>query len=128
MLSGISLNVQQGERVALLGRNGAGKTSLLRVLTGELIAGGGRASGGQRGCGWRCWPSITRYAGRLRVRDLVAAAHPYRELETELLTLEAHLGDPDILSRMDGPERPSGRSSGLRLAIAGGARFWACWT
>ncbi len=32
----LSLHVEQGERVALLGRNGTGKTTLMRVMSGEL--------------------------------------------------------------------------------------------
>ncbi|WP_019010097.1 ABC-F family ATP-binding cassette domain-containing protein [Deinococcus aquatilis] len=97
VLSGISLNVQEGERVALLGRNGAGKTSLLRVLTGELIPDEGEIWRSE-GLRVAVLAQHHAYAEGVRVRDLVAAAHPYRELETELLTLEAHLGDPETLS------------------------------
>ena len=41
LLEGVSLAVAKGERVCLLGRNGAGKTSLLKVLTGEIAPDGG---------------------------------------------------------------------------------------
>jgi ATP-binding cassette subfamily F protein uup len=41
LLEGVSLAVARGERVCLLGRNGAGKTSLLKVLTGALEPDGG---------------------------------------------------------------------------------------
>ena len=33
-LKGVSLNVSQGETVALIGANGAGKSSILRAITG----------------------------------------------------------------------------------------------
>ena len=36
ILDGLSFEVQQGERVGLLGRNGAGKTTVFRILTDEI--------------------------------------------------------------------------------------------
>ena len=36
ILDGLSFQVDSGERVGLLGRNGAGKTTVFRMLTGEL--------------------------------------------------------------------------------------------
>ena len=36
LLDGLSFEVQEGECVAILGRNGCGKTTLFRILTGEL--------------------------------------------------------------------------------------------
>ncbi len=41
ILRGISLLVAPGERVALIGRNGAGKSSLLRVISAMIRANGG---------------------------------------------------------------------------------------
>ena len=36
LLQGLSFDVQEGECVAILGRNGCGKTTLFRILTGEM--------------------------------------------------------------------------------------------
>ena len=36
LLDGLSFDFQEGERVAILGRNGCGKTTLFKILTGEM--------------------------------------------------------------------------------------------
>lgn len=36
LLEGLSFDIQEGERVAVLGRNGCGKTTLFKILTGEM--------------------------------------------------------------------------------------------
>ncbi|MEY6431610.1 ATP-binding cassette domain-containing protein [Thioalkalicoccus limnaeus] len=41
LLDGIDLTIEPGERVCLIGRNGVGKSTLLKVLTGELAPDGG---------------------------------------------------------------------------------------
>ena len=41
LLCGVTLTVAPGEKVGLVGRNGCGKTSLLRILAGESEADGG---------------------------------------------------------------------------------------
>ncbi len=38
LLDGVSLSIEPGERVCLIGRNGEGKSTLLRVLAGEIQA------------------------------------------------------------------------------------------
>ena len=37
LLDGANLIVSEGERVAVIGRNGTGKSTLLRILSGELV-------------------------------------------------------------------------------------------
>ncbi len=36
LLQGLSFEIQEGERVAILGRNGCGKTTLFNILTGQM--------------------------------------------------------------------------------------------
>ena len=42
LLDGLSLQIEAGERVCLLGLNGCGKTTLLRILDGQLAPDGGQ--------------------------------------------------------------------------------------
>jgi ATP-binding cassette subfamily F protein 3 len=44
LLDDVSFNIHGGERIGLVGRNGSGKTSLFRILTGELKFDDGRVS------------------------------------------------------------------------------------
>ena len=41
LLDGVSLQIEEGDRLCLLGRNGTGKSTLLKLLTGELPPDGG---------------------------------------------------------------------------------------
>ncbi|MHA0034579.1 ABC-F family ATP-binding cassette domain-containing protein [Deinococcus sp. PESE-13] len=121
VLADVSLTVQSGERVALLGRNGAGKTTLLRVLTGEQKADEGEV---WRADGLRVAVLAQHHVhppGRT-VRELLDAAHPYRELEAELLSLEADLGDParlaswtELHARLDAAEAYAWPSRARRI-------------
>ena len=52
-LFGVSLDVAEGETVAVIGANGAGKTTFLRTLAGALPAAGGSVQFGGRPVGGR---------------------------------------------------------------------------
>ncbi|HSQ08435.1 MAG TPA: ATP-binding cassette domain-containing protein, partial [Chromatiaceae bacterium] len=41
LLDGIDLSIERGERICLIGRNGTGKSTLLKVISGEVQADGG---------------------------------------------------------------------------------------
>jgi ATP-binding cassette subfamily F protein uup len=42
LLEGIDLSIDRGERVCLVGRNGTGKTTIMKLITGEIQPDGGR--------------------------------------------------------------------------------------
>ncbi len=44
LLDGLTFEVQEGERVGILGRNGCGKTTLFKILTGEMDFDGGEVT------------------------------------------------------------------------------------
>ena len=44
LLDGVELNLERGERVCLVGRNGEGKSTLLRIIDGSLAADSGEVS------------------------------------------------------------------------------------
>ena len=52
-LSGVSLEVGEGEIVALVGANGAGKSSLIHAIAGLVPAAAGNAAFRERKC-WDC--------------------------------------------------------------------------
>jgi len=47
LLDQVNLTVDRGERISLIGRNGEGKTTLMRILDGQLAADSGEVSRGQ---------------------------------------------------------------------------------
>ena len=44
ILDNVSLNVKAGEKIAILGQNGAGKSSLMRIILGEFVPNSGNVS------------------------------------------------------------------------------------
>lgn len=76
--SGLDLDVQPGEFIAVLGGNGTGKTSLLRAMlgeqhldAGEVFVGGHAAHRGHRRIGYIPQQKIVAPGTPLRGRDLV---------------------------------------------------------
>ncbi len=58
ILDGVSLSIAAGERVGLVGRNGCGKTTLLRILTGEEAPDTGAVGAIRRGLSVGYLPQI----------------------------------------------------------------------
>jgi len=103
LFEGSSFFVQRGERIGLLGPNGCGKTTLLRIITGQETADAGRM-----------WVSpaasiayLTQDVSDLKPNQTVVAmiedAFPNREQQSEVRTMLANMGlDESILRRSIG--------------------------
>ena len=95
ILDGLSFQVYQGERVGLLGKNGAGKTTVFKLLTGELECDEGEvvtAPGKTLGL----ISQIPVYPPEYTVEDvLLTAFAPLRAMEEEMAALTERMGQGD---------------------------------
>jgi ATP-binding cassette subfamily F protein 3 len=98
ILDGVNLVVKPGDRLALVGRNGCGKTTLLKILAGVIPPDGGAVSlqGGLRlgylGQEGQLQPDLTLYA---EMQHIFADLHG---LEARMRELE------DVMARQSGVE------------------------
>ncbi|HWJ83623.1 MAG TPA: ABC-F family ATP-binding cassette domain-containing protein [Nocardioides sp.] len=117
LLTDVSLGVGAGERIGIVGRNGDGKTTLLRVMTGEEPADEGRVSR-QRGL----------LVGFLRQSDDFPEDHSVREVVLQGKADHEWAADPllreiveELLAGLDLDRAIAGLSGGerRRCALAG---------
>ena len=104
ILDGFSLQVDAGERVGLLGKNGAGKTTIFRIMTGQVDPDEGTvtiAPGKRLGL----ISQIPVYPEGYTVRDVLDTAFSrLHDMERELGELAANMGEnssPEVMSRYD---------------------------
>ena len=105
ILNGLTFQVDTGERVGLLGPNGCGKTTLLRILTGVMDYDEGDvvlAPGKRLGL----ISQIPVYPAGYTVEDVLATAfEPLHHMEEEMTQLAARMADgdtdPAVMSRYD---------------------------
>jgi ATP-binding cassette subfamily F protein uup len=116
LLDGIALRVEPRERIALIGRNGTGKSTLLKILSGEVMPDGGTVwhQPGVRIA--RLEQDVPLSSGGT-VSDAVAAGHTHHTVEDEQWVRE-HQVDL-VLSRLalDGDARVEALSGGWRRRV-----------
>lgn len=104
ILDGLGFAVQAGEHIGILGKNGCGKTTLFRLLSGELSPDEGEVSVGH-GKRLGLISQIPKYPREYTVEDVLKTAHSrVYELRADMERLEAQMNaqsSGDILSRYD---------------------------
>jgi ATP-binding cassette subfamily F protein 3 len=105
LLQDVTLTVSRGERWGIIGRNGSGKTSLFRAITGELAPEQGSISR-QQGLRLAVLDQHRDFAGAVTVWDAASAAFaPLMALEHSLAEQANRIGElgdhatPEMLAR-----------------------------
>jgi ATPase subunit of ABC transporter with duplicated ATPase domains len=122
LLDGVSLRVGEGAKVALIGPNGTGKTTLSRIISGDLVAHEGAVtrSGGLN--------VMRQFIGSVRddssVRDLLVSVAPavIREAAAALGAAETTMMEVD-----DEPAQMAYAQSLVNWADAGGYEHETLW-
>ena len=114
LFSGVNFEIKRGEAVALIGANGIGKTTLFKILMGEISGGGSVRKGTNVTMGYFDQERAA-LDGRSTVFNEISDAYPYlRELEIRnLLAAFVFFGD-DVFKEIS---KLSGGEKG-RLALA----------
>ena len=95
VFSDVTLSIAHGDRIGLVGPNGEGKTSLLRVIAGLQAASAGTVHRG-RGLRIGFLPQDPPLAGERTVyEEMLSVFEPLRAQQAELSRLEEAMADPE---------------------------------
>ena len=107
LLDGLTFDIHEGECVGIMGRNGCGKTTLFRLLTGELMPDSGEiviASGKKLGL----ISQIPHYPAGYTVNDVLATAFaPLQALKRHMEELEKQMTEATPKAVLDEYDRVS---------------------
>ena len=109
LLEGLTFDVQEGECVAILGRNGCGKTTLFRILTGEIGFDSGEVYvNPHKRLG--LISQIPKYPFGYTVEDVLRSAFaPLRKLKSRMEELERKMTSSAHKTLLDEYDRLSAR-------------------
>ncbi|WP_340021620.1 ABC-F family ATP-binding cassette domain-containing protein [Paenibacillus sp. FSL K6-1096] len=102
ILDGISLMVNEKERVGLVGVNGAGKSTFLQILAGELSYDSGQIHKAKETTIGYLAQNSGLQSDRTIQEEMLAVFAPLLEAEAELRQLETDIADPKLA---DDPKR-----------------------
>ncbi|OKP94612.1 ABC-F family ATP-binding cassette domain-containing protein [Paenibacillus sp. P32E] len=102
VLDGISLQVNEKERVGLVGVNGAGKSTFLQILAGEMSFDSGQIHKSKETTIGYLAQNSGLQSDKTIQEEMLAVFAPLIEAEAELRQLEADIADPKLA---DDPKR-----------------------
>lgn len=102
VLEGINLQVQERERIGLVGVNGAGKSTLLQILAGEMSYDGGQIYKSKETTIGYLAQNSGLQSDRTIWEEMLDVFTPLIETEKELRVMEQQIADPAV---MDNPKK-----------------------
>ncbi len=102
ILSDINLNITTNSRIGLVGRNGCGKTTLLRLLCGELSLANSESDGGFMAISGN--PTISALNQMTFLDDSVTLVEEIRSAYSYILKLKSELDDAQQKMSVDASE------------------------
>ncbi len=131
ILDGIDLAVDRGTRIGIVGANGTGKSTLLRLAAGDETVDAGEVVR-RRGVIVSLLPQHPLGDARTPLETVVAARPDLAELDAELHAVAARLGEPELAADLDRMSRVLRRQEELLErweqlggpSLAGRARSW----
>jgi ATP-binding cassette subfamily F protein 3 len=96
LFKGGSFQINSGEKIGLVGANGAGKTTIFRLITGEQTVDEGQVSKPERVVVGYFAQNIEDMRGRSAFEEVKSAAGRLHEISQRLKVLEARLSDPEL--------------------------------
>src|SRR5215218_5035278 len=99
VLRGLGMRVNTGARIGLVGGNGAGKSTVLRILAGTEEVDGGEVIR-RRGLSVATLPQYVEDNGRTPMEVVRAARPEISYLQEELEACEDQLGSPEVATDM----------------------------
>lgn len=93
VLDSIDLRIENGEKVGLIGRNGSGKSTIFRLMTGEIEADGGQIDRMKR-MKIACLAQLPEVDQTRTLHDIVLSHfQEFVDLEEQLQSMEKRIGD-----------------------------------
>jgi ATPase subunit of ABC transporter with duplicated ATPase domains len=123
VLSDISFEIREGDRVGLIGRNGQGKTTIAKILTGQYKPDGGTLTL-RKGTkiGWL--EQIPDYQDETSVLDVLARGYRHvRDAQERMRVLEEQMTLPEVYEAEERLQKVLGEYDRLRMAFEQGGGY-----